>query len=87
MKLLQDINIGGTIRKMRIERHMTQMQVAAKLQLLNSTLSESAYCKVEGGTRNLFITDLLRLREIFNVEFNDFFADAKLPELDENEKK
>ena len=32
-KLKQDISIGITIRELRIERHMTQEQVATKLQL------------------------------------------------------
>lgn len=42
-KLKQDISIGITIRELRIERHMTQEQVATKLQLLNLDITRSVY--------------------------------------------
>ena len=39
-RLKQDIHIGDTIRALRMERHLTQEQVVAKLQLYDiSTVS------------------------------------------------
>lgn len=77
MKLIQDANIGPKIQELRIERNLTQVQVVALLQLRGSTLSETAYSKLEGGHRNLFIKDLVRLKEIFHVEYNVFFIDVE----------
>lgn len=78
MKLIQDANLGTTIKKLRTQRSLTQVQVVALLQVRGSNLSETAYSKLEGGHRNLFVTDLLRLKEIFAVEYNDFFADLQM---------
>ena len=45
-KLKQDISIGTRIRELRIERHMTQEQVATKLQLLNLDITRSVYSQI-----------------------------------------
>lgn len=52
-KLKQDISIGTRIRELRIERHMTQEQVATKLQLLNLDITRSVYSQIENGTYNI----------------------------------
>ena len=60
-KLKQDISIGITIRELRIERHMTQEQVATKLQLLNLDITRSVYSQIENGTYNIRISILAGL--------------------------
>lgn len=61
-KLKQDISIGTRIRELRIERHMTQEQVATKLQLLNLDITRSVYSQIENGTYNIRISILAGLR-------------------------
>ena len=60
-KLKQDISIGTRIRELRIERHMTQEQVATKLQLLNLDITRSVYSQIENGTYNIRISILAGL--------------------------
>ena len=48
-KLKQDIQIGSRIRKLRMERNMTQEQVVTKLQLQNLDITRSIYSQIEGG--------------------------------------
>lgn len=64
-KLKQDISIGITIRELRIERHMTQEQVATKLQLLNLDITRSVYSQIENGTYNIRISILAGLHKSF----------------------
>lgn len=75
-KLKQDISIGITIRELRIERHMTQEQVATKLQLLNLDITRSVYSQIENGTYNIRISILAGLAQVFQVDYNCFFRDV-----------
>ena len=74
MKLRQDENIGRNIRAMRIASHMTQEQVVAKLQLAGCDISRSIYSQIESGTYNIRISQLVDIKNLFHVEFNDFFS-------------
>lgn len=76
-KLKQDISIGTRIRELRIERHMTQEQVATKLQLLNLDITRSVYSQIENGTY-IRISILAGLAQIFQVDYNCFFRDVHL---------
>ena len=74
-KLKQDINIGATIRKLRKKAGYTQEQVVAKLQLHGLDTSRSSYSQIECGTYNIRISELMILKNIFKVSYNDFFDD------------
>jgi len=75
-KIRQDINIGQNIRKHRIENHLTQDQVIAKLQLREIAISRSAYSQMECGTYNIRVSELLALVDLFNVPIGVFFTDT-----------
>lgn len=77
-KIKQDIHIGNNIRNLRIICNMTQEQVVAKMQLLGLNTSRSIYAQIECGTYNIRISELLALKEIFHVSFNDFFVGLSL---------
>ena len=49
-KLKQDIQIGETIRSLRMERKLTQDQVVSKLQLMDLDITRSIYSQIEGCT-------------------------------------
>ena len=74
MKLRQDENIGRNIRAMRIASNLTQEQFVAKLQLAGCDISRSIYSQIESGTYNIRISQLVALKNLFHVEYNDFFA-------------
>lgn len=82
-KFKQDMEIGSTIRSLRMERHLTQEQVVSKLQLMDLDITRSIYSQIEGGTYSIRISVLLGLAKIFRVDFNTFFRNIQLPDTDQ----
>ena len=72
-KIKQDFRIGPNIRKYRLQSHMTQEQVTAKMQLMGINISRSIYSQIEGGTYNIRVTELAAMKEIFNINYESFF--------------
>ena len=66
-------NIGENIRLLREQRKMTQDEVAAKLQLLGCDITRSAVAKIEGGQRHLYPDEIMLLKQILNVDYDDIF--------------
>lgn len=73
--ILQDIPIGKNIRKIRMRKEMTQMDVITQIQLKGSVMSRSTLANIETGRRNIKASDLKLLKEIFNVGFDEFFLE------------
>lgn len=73
-KLRQDINIGKNLRTLRLNKGLTQEQVAAQLQIIGSETTRSGYSRYETDELNIKISDLVGLSGIFNCSYNDFFA-------------
>lgn len=65
--------IGRNIRDIREGRGMTQDALAAKLQLCGCDITRSALAKIEVGQRHLYPDEILHLKEIFGVSFDDIF--------------
>ena len=63
--LKQDIQIGETIRSLRMERKLTQDQVVSKLQLMDLDITRSIYSQIEGGTYSIRISVLAGLARSF----------------------
>ena len=72
-KIKQDFRIGPNIRKYRLQSHMTQEQVTAKMQLMGINISRSIYSQIEGGTYNIRVSELAAMKEIFNINYESFF--------------
>lgn len=72
-KLLGNELLGQNIRRIRQSRKLTQEQTVAKLQTLGSPLSRSTYSIIEMGKGNLFVSDLVGLQQVFQVDFSEFF--------------
>ena len=73
LKQINDISIGDNLRKLRNAANLTQEQVVAQLQLRNLPTSRSVYSKIEAGTYNIRISELIALAEIFHTDFNTIF--------------
>lgn len=82
-KFKQDMEIGSTIRSLRMERQLTQEQVVSKLQLMDLDITRSIYSQIEGGTYSIRISVLVGLAKIFRVDFNTFFRNIQLPDTDQ----
>lgn len=65
--------IGQNIRVLRERARMTQEQVAAKLQISGCDITRSALAKIEVGQRHLYPDEIILLRKILNVSFDDIF--------------
>lgn len=66
--------IGSNIRRLRLERGMKATEVIAKLQLQNINVTTSIFSKVENGRNNPTVDMLIALKDIFNVEYEEFFV-------------
>jgi len=69
-----DKAFGANIRRLRNAAQMTQDQVAAQLQLRGFDVSRSIYSQIECGIHNVRVGELIALKEIFRVSYDDFFV-------------
>lgn len=74
-KLLGTEQLGGNIQRIRLKRGLTQEQTVAKLQVLGSPLSRSTFSLIEMGRGNIFVSDLVALQMVFQVDYKEFFRD------------
>lgn len=65
---------GARIRDLRKAAQMTQEQVAAKLQLRGFDMSRSIYSQIECGIHNIRVDELIALKQIFGITYDDFFV-------------
>lgn len=79
-KILNDIPLGENIKAVRTRRKMTQMEVVAQLQLMGSSISRSTLANIETGRRNIKARDLKLLKNIFDVEYDEFFKEQEVEE-------
>lgn len=72
-KILQDKSIGKNLQRIRKEHNMSQRDVVIQLELRGRVMHQATYAKIELGQGNIFVSDLVLLREIFDVDYNEFF--------------
>ncbi|MBO4452469.1 MAG: helix-turn-helix transcriptional regulator [Clostridia bacterium] len=63
--------IGGNVRRIRESKKMTQEQLSAKLQLRGCDITRSAVAKIEVGQRHLYADEIILIKEILGVSFDD----------------
>ncbi len=76
-KILQDVNLGINLKRIRKSKGFTQDEVCTKLSLLGRPMLQNNYAQIESGKRNIFLSDLIALKEIYNVSYDEFFRDLK----------
>lgn len=76
-KVIQNANFGQNLKKLRSERSLSQNDLVSRMQVLGSTISRSGYSMIELGTRNIKVTDLVALQQVYNVDFAEFFQGIK----------
>ncbi len=72
-KIKLNPSFGDNLRKIRKAHGYTQEAIVAKLQLKNIDISRSVYAQIECGTYNIRISELVALKEIYGISFDDFF--------------
>lgn len=80
MKIRQDdLGIGDNLRRLRNAVSLTQEQVIAQLTTRGLPIDRSVYAHMERGCYNIRVTELLALKEIFEVSsFDEFFVGLAL---------
>ena len=61
--------VGTNIGALRKEKHLTQEQLSAKLQLLGCDLTRSALAKIEVGQRHVYPDELKALHSALHVSY------------------
>ena len=65
--------VGNNIRIVREKANMTQEVLAAKLQLHGCDITRSAVAKIEVGQRHLYPDEIILIKKILNVRYEDIF--------------
>lgn len=74
MNKIVEKKVGSNIRKLRESKGITQDMLAAKLQLRGCDITRSAVAKIEVGQRHLYPDEIILIREILDISFDDIFA-------------
>ena len=65
--------VGNNIRILREKANMTQEVLAAKLQLFGCDITRSAVAKIEVGQRHLYPDEVILIKRILSVRYEDIF--------------
>ena len=72
-KLRRDRNMGSNLKKMRLERRISQEKLCAELQRRGCDIGRTTYEKYETGELNIRISVLITLKKIYACSYDDFF--------------
>ena len=65
--------IGKNIRLLREKAGFTQEYLATKMQLGGCDVTRSAVAKIEVGQRHLYPDEIILIKEILKVSFDEIF--------------
>ena len=65
--------VGGNIRILRERCGMTQDRLAAKMQLRGCDITRSALAKIEVGQRHLYPDEIILIKSILNISYEEIF--------------
>ena len=68
-----ETKVGNNIRRLREQAGMTQDTLAARLQLGGCDITRSAVAKIEVGQRHLYPDEIILIKQILRVEYEDIF--------------
>ncbi len=65
--------VGNNIKKLREKANITQETLAACLQLHGCDITRSAIAKIEVGQRHLYPDEIILIKSILSVSYEDIF--------------
>ncbi|MBQ7132720.1 MAG: helix-turn-helix transcriptional regulator [Oscillospiraceae bacterium] len=68
-----ETKVGNNIRILRERAGLTQEQLAAKLQVMGCDITRSAVAKIEVGQRHLYPDEVILIKQILNVCYEEIF--------------
>lgn len=69
-----ETRIGNNIRLLREKADLTQEQLSARLQVNGCDITRSALAKIEVGQRHLYPDEIILLKQILKVDYDDIFS-------------
>lgn len=73
MNSLIEKKIGCNIRMLREKAELTQEMLSARLQIEGCDITRSALAKIEVGQRHLYPDEIILLKKILNVTYDEIF--------------
>lgn len=65
--------VGANIRRLREKSDITQEQLSARLQVNGCDITRSALAKIEVGQRHLYPDEIILLKKLLGVSYDDIF--------------
>ena len=65
--------VGNNIRILRERKKLTQEILAAKLQVNGCDITRSAVAKIEVGQRHIYPDEIILIKQILGVTYDDIF--------------
>jgi len=78
-KIRRDRNMGDNLRRLRIDKGISQEKLCAELQRRGCDIGRTTYAKYEAGELNIRASVIIELRKIYNCTFDDFFEGLDVP--------
>ncbi len=72
-KIRRDRNMGDNLRKLRLEKKISQEKLCAELQRRGCDIGRTTYAKYESGELNIRASVLIELRKIYGCSYDAFF--------------
>ena len=72
-KIRRDRNMGGNLKRLREDYHISQEKLCAELQRHGCDIGRTTYAKYEAGELNIRASVLIALRKIYNCGYDEFF--------------
>ena len=72
-KIRRDRNMGDNLRRLRIDKGISQEKLCAELQRRGCDIGRTTYAKYEAGELNIRVSVIIELRKIYDCTFDDFF--------------
>lgn len=69
-----ELQVGKNIRHLRERTGKTQEYLAGQLQLNGCDITRSAVAKIEVGQRHLYPDEIILIRKILNVSYEEIFS-------------
>lgn len=73
MNQIIEKKVGWNIRNLRERANMTQDMLAAKLQINGCDITRSALAKIEVGQRHLYPDEIILIKNILSVSYDEIF--------------
>lgn len=65
--------VGNNVRMLRERKKVTQEILAAKLQVNGCDITRSAVAKIEVGQRHLYPDEIILIKQILGVTYDEIF--------------